>query len=166
MKQRGRNKQEEQVINHPEARLHSFLAFLAVFQGLRFHGKGDVDLDGRVQRQLGDADGGTGVDAGIAEDLLEEAAGAVGDQMLVGEALCRGDVDHHLEDALDVVDAAGGVRGDGDRVQRAKPGGLLGGLDVVLPADLALIGEFAARGLATGGSSSPISFSRSLGLVI
>src|SRR3954452_7199992 len=46
----------------------------------------DLDLDGRVARQGVHADGGAGVLAGVAEQLLQELAGGVGDLGLIGEA--------------------------------------------------------------------------------
>src|SRR4028118_1149434 len=71
---------------------------------------GELDLDGRVERELGDAHGASGVQAGISEDLTEKLGGAVEDPWLAVEAGGRGHEARHLDDVAQVVEAAGPLR--------------------------------------------------------
>jgi hypothetical protein len=82
----------------------------------------DLDLDGRVQRQHGDAHGRARVHARLAEHLVQQRARAVDDAGLASE----GRVARHEPDDLDDPDHAVQVpdeRGDGrDGVQRRRAG--------------------------------------------
>ena len=56
------------------------------------------DLNGRVERQNSNADGGTRVLAGVAENLAQQFRGTVDDAGLAGEGGVGGDEPDHLDD--------------------------------------------------------------------
>ncbi|AJE32061.1 leucyl aminopeptidase [Corynebacterium humireducens NBRC 106098 = DSM 45392] len=89
----------------------------------------ELDLHRGTQRQLGDADGGTDVGAGLTEDLPHEVGGTVDHGGLAGEAVGGGDEADDLDDAGHVVDTNEVVDGR-QGVERGGPGeagGLLRG---------------------------------------
>src|SRR6476469_9577932 len=65
---------------------------------------GDLDLDGGVEREHRDTDGGAGVDAGVAEGLAEQLAGAVDDTGLTGEGGVARDEPDHLDHPRHLVE--------------------------------------------------------------
>src|SRR4028118_1804002 len=79
-----------------------------------------LDLDGGVEWELGDANGAPGVQAGVPEDLPEKLGGAVEDPWLAVEAGGRGHEARHLDYVAQVVEAAGPLR-------RGGPAGAGGG---------------------------------------
>ncbi len=58
----------------------------------------ELDLDGGVEREHGDADRAARVTAGVAEDLAEQLGGAVHDARLAGEVRGGGDEADDLDD--------------------------------------------------------------------
>ena len=66
----------------------------------------ELDLDGRIERQHRDADGGAGVHARVAEDLAEQFGCAVDDAGLTGEVGRGGDEADDLDDPGDPVERA------------------------------------------------------------
>src|SRR4051812_42373893 len=79
--------------------------------GLFGDGEGELHLDCRVEGERVDADGGADVLAGVAEELEEEFAGAVGDLRLGGKGRIAGDERPDAEDAGELVE--GDDRGGG-----------------------------------------------------
>src|SRR5439155_11891920 len=88
---------------------------------LRFGLEEDFDLDGGVAREGVDADGGAGVLAGVAEDLLQQLAGGVGDLGLVGKGRVAADESAEAYHAGDRVNSAGNRLHGGDSIDDALP---------------------------------------------
>jgi hypothetical protein len=84
-----------------------------------------LDLYGGVERELGHAHGGSGVEAGFSEDLPEKLGGAVQDPGLAVETGGGGHETRDLDDVAQVVQASGPLSGGGQGVQGAEPGGFL-----------------------------------------
>src|SRR4051812_13746618 len=82
-------------------------------------GRDELDLDRRVQRQGGDADGATRVPAGVPEDPAQQLARAVDHLRLTGEARGAGDEADDLDDP-ELVEVGDRGRG-GERVEGADP---------------------------------------------
>ena len=88
--------------------------------GWRSERGGDLDLDRRAARQRGHADGVARVAAGVAEDLVQDAARAVGHGRLLDEVVDARDEHRHREDALDRVEGAEVSPEEGHRVERGQ----------------------------------------------
>src|SRR6185295_10637552 len=103
-----------------------------------------LDLDGNIDRQRAGANRRAGVFALVAEHLDHDVRGAVHDLGVVGELGDAIDEADELYDALDTVEiAAAGILELGDDVECADPRCLLGFLDRIVLADLALIFDLA-----------------------
>ena len=93
----------------------------------------DLDLDRRVERQHGYADGGARVHAGVAERPAEQLGGAVRDLRLAGEVRGRRHEHDDLDDLRDPVEVA----------------------DLDFTAAIALSAHCCAHATASSGLTSP-----------
>ena len=66
----------------------------------------ELDFNRGVERERGNADGGAGVFAGVAEDIDEEVAGAVDDLRLLAETRRARDEAADAHDGADTVEGA------------------------------------------------------------
>lgn len=110
----------------------------------------ELDLDWRAEGEVDGADGGTGVTAGFAEDLLHEFARGVGDLGLGVKAGFAGDKDAEADDALDGVEIAHDGAQSGEAVEGALAGAVACGFlgDFAGHAALSDESAFAHRDLA------------------
>jgi hypothetical protein len=102
---------------------------------LELHLDDELDLDGRVARQRSHADRRPRMLAGCAEHLAEQLAGAVHHRWLVDVAGGAGHEADHLDHPLDEREVTDLSVYGGERVERAQPGAVLGGVGVHLRAD-------------------------------
>ena len=97
----------------------------------------EFDLNGGVERQLIDADGGANVLAGLTKNLHHQIARAVGDLRLVGETRRTVNINGKPNNSGNTINTAGRLRGNGEGVQTALSGSARGIVETNIAADLA-----------------------------
>src|SRR5215475_12174856 len=115
------------------------------------HLEDHLDLDGDAARQFGHPHRRARVPALLAEDLDHEIGEAVDDLGLLAEALGRVDHAQHLDDALDLVEAAQHGARRAEEVDTDLAGDLVAILRGEIAPDLAARGRLAidaARAMA------------------
>src|SRR4051812_20857507 len=105
-----------------------------------------LDLDRRIRRQRGDADGGAGMAAPVAESRDHEVGGAVEDLRSVHEIRRRVDEAAEAHHAHDLVEVAERRLDLGEQVDGAAAGGRRTILERDAGAELALGDQLAVRG--------------------
>jgi len=98
---------------------------------------GELDLHGGVQRQCRNSHGRAGVYSGVGENLLEQLRSAIDHGRLASEVRDRGNIAGDVDNALDVVNTAGGLSGCGEGVENALAGSAVGFISRNQPAHLA-----------------------------
>jgi hypothetical protein len=102
--------------------------------------------------------------AGFREDLAEQLARAVRDQVLIGEVFGRGDVDHDFDRAAQLIDTADDVSRGRDRAERTQPGSFLSLFQSPITAGFSGVSQLAIAERQLSAEKDQVAFAQGRGI--